>query len=530
MSAFPGGWRALQNNVLCVSFSWSSRSCRSGESGSGRDNSGDLGVGCGHDDQVIIAADKALARALADTVTGTDPAGTALMMARLAGLTGPGWLRLDESVRRTWSRLDEITDWAPLLAGRGTAAGVVAASMWRDGRIREAAVARLALVPGPAAAAALAVRAADWVPQVQASAVAAVSARTMPEDAVGIVPVMLALLHRLRGRQAAAGYLARIADGPAATLQELAAAGHRPVRLWALETLGGRGLLTADALMARALRDPDPVVALWCARQVAAQPGGQREAAPRLLGSARAGVRAFAAGQVPDGLLTRPVLERLLLDRSGSVRAVARWRWTQRWGDPGQVYRAVLGDGGSPPRQIAAALRGLDEDHYEVLPAAAVPFLTHPSPVVRRAAADAVGHHAGLGDIVGLLAPLLHDSSNKVTTAALSHLHGHAIPATTLTGLDAAGTTRARRIALSIRQHQGTWQRIHADLAAINGQDPVIAETARTDLLTWLKDGAATSYGRPSPGQASEIAALLATSTLTSEQRREIAFVAGLRT
>jgi hypothetical protein len=73
------------------------------------------------------------------------------------------------------------------------------------------------------------------------------------------------------------------------------------------------------------------------------------------------------------------------------------------------------------------------------------------------------------------------------------------------------------------------WARICADLAAISGQDPDLADTARADLLSWLQRDAAVSYGRPSPGQAAQIAALLVSSTLTSEQRREVAFVAGIR-
>jgi hypothetical protein len=88
-------------------------------------------------------------------------------------------------------------------------------------------------------------------------------------------------------------------DGKAG--RALAAAGERASRLWALEALAGRGLLPADALAARAMRDRDPVVALWCAQQLVA-PSGELPAATglRLLRSARTGVRAFAAGQDPD--------------------------------------------------------------------------------------------------------------------------------------------------------------------------------------------------------------------------------------
>lgn len=460
------------------------------------------------------------------------PAKTALVMAQLARLSGPGWLRLDESARRPylspWS-LYEVADWQPLLSPDGTVPGMVAASMCRDGRVRETAVAVLARTPGPVAAAALATRVADWVPQVSSAASAALVLRTEPEDAWAIIPVLLALRQRRRGSQAAAGYLASITAGPVATLHALTAPGDRERRLWALEALASRSLLSADALTVRALRDPDPVVALWCAQSLATPNGDLPSAAGlRLLGSARAGVRAFAAGHVSDDQLSIDALRALLLDRSGAVRSVARWRWRRQCGDPAPVYRAAL-DAASQAGQIAAALQGLDEDRDASLPAAAVPFLAHRSPAVRRAAVQAIGHRAAASDMLNLLAPLLLDSSGKVAATALRHVRSQAVPASVLAGLDAAGTTRSRRFALTIRQYSGTWNRVHADLAALNDPDRVLAEAARDDLLNWLQHGAATSYSKPSPAQAGQIAGLLAASTLSERQRREIAFVAGLR-
>ena len=197
-------------------------------------------------------------------------------------------------------------------------------------------------------------------------------------------------------------------------------------------------------------------------------------------------------------------------------------------GDPAPLYHAVLG-AASRPGQIAAALRGLDEDRDDSLPAAAVPFLAHPSPAVRRAAAQAIGHHAAASDIPNLLVPLLLDSSGKVAATALRYVRGYALPASALAALDAAGTVRSRRLALSIRQSSGTWNRVHADLTAINDHDRDLAEAARKDLLAWLAHGAATSYGKPTPAQAEQIAGLLAASRLSQHQRREIAFVAGIR-
>ncbi len=477
---------------------------------------------------------RALVAALADVVIEADLGKAALVVAELAELNGRGWLRLDELARRpywSWrqSPLDNVAAWEPVLTAGASLAGLVAASMCRDGRVREAAVNALGRAQTPVAAAALAVRVADWVPEVCSAAWAAVSARTGVNDVAAIVPVVLALQPRVRGREAAASYLAKVAGGPAVTMQALAAAGDRACELWALDALKQRSLLTADVLVDRAMHDPDPVVALWCARSLA-DPSGELPTACglRLLASARARVRAFAAGHLSDDQLTRQTLQESLLDRSASVRSVARWRWRRQYGAPGPVYRSALAGAGRPS-QIAAALLGLDEDSDDALPAVAVPFLTHQSARVRRAAAQAIGHHADARAIIEYLVPLLGDSSGKVAAVALRQLHGYPLPLSVPASLDTADTPRSLRIALSIQQHLGTWSRVHGDLAAVNGDDHDLADAARADLLAWLQHGAATSYGQPDADQAAEIARFLATSKLSDRQRRQIAFVAGIR-
>jgi HEAT repeat protein len=477
------------------------------------------------------AACRTLIAALADAVAEPDPVRFARVTEQLTGLDGPGWLRLDEMARRpSWkySPLDSVADWRPLLAADGAPAGVFAASMSRDGRIRETAVTVLAGLPLPAAAAALAVRVSDWVPQVSSAAWAAVSGRTGPEDAAAVVPVFLALRQRARGRQEAASYLGSLTAGPPDTLAVLATAPSRACRLWALQAQAERGLLPAEVLADRAMRDPDPVVALWCAHALAGPAQVLPATGLRLLESARAGVRAFATGHLSDEQLPRTAVRELLLDRSGAVRSMARWRWEERWGTPAPVYLSVLANT-APARHIEAALHGLDEDHDQSLPEIAVPFLAHTSPRVRRAAAQAVARHASEDSVVSYLVPLLLDNSGRVTAVALRYLHGCALRAGVLASLDHTGTQRSQRIALSIRQHSGTWNRVHADLTAVNGPDPALAEAGRTDLLAWLQHGAATSYGAPTAAQAADIAALLATPLLTDRQRREIAFVAGIR-
>ena len=474
-----------------------------------------------------------LADGLALAVTEPDSAATAKLMTFLGGLTGPGWLRVDESARRYYAgpRLHSaLAGWQPCPGAAVPPPWAVAASMAQNGRVRETAVSALAGIAGPVASAALAVRVADWVPEVSAAASAALASRTGPKDAAAAIPVLLALGERQRGREAAARYLACIATGPEETLRVLAGPGDRGRRTWALGALLDRGRLTAEELTARAVGDPDPVTALWCARRLAG-PGGELEpgAVGRLLGSARPGVRAFAAGKAGADVLTHSVLHGLLLDRSGAVRSVARWRWKQQYGNPRPVYQAVLA-GTSLPRAVAAALQGLDDDHDDALPAAAVPFLSDPSPAVRRAAVLAVARHTPDDDTVSFLVPLLLDPSAKVAATALRYVRGKHLPPSVLANLDAAGTGRARRAALAIRQHLGTWDRVLADLSALAGPDPDLADTARADLLAWLQHDAVTTYTMPAPVQAERIAGLLNASGISQAQRRRIAFTAGIPT
>ena len=460
----------------------------------------------------------ALADGLARAVTDPGSAATAELWMSLGGLTGLGWLRVDESARRygAGSQLHSgLAGWQRCPGAAVSHPWAVAASMARNGRVREAAVRALAGIAGPVASAALAVRVADWVPEVSAAASAVLASRTGPEDAAAAIAVLLALGRRQRGREAAARYLARIAAGPEETLRALAGPGDRGRRTWALEALLDRGWLTAEELTARAVGDADPVTALWCARRLAG-PGGELEPGTggRLLGSARSGVRAFAAGKASADVLTRPVLHGLLLDRSGAVRSVARWRWKQQHGAPGPVYLAVLART-SRPRAVAAALQGLDDENDAALPAVAVPFLADPSPAVRRAAALAVARKAPDDDTVRLLVPLLLDPSAKVAGTALRYVRGKQLPPSVQAGLDTDGTGRAQRAALSIRQHLGTWDRVLADLSALAGPDPGLADTARADLLAWLQYDGATTYTMPDPLQAERIVGLLSVSGLS---------------
>jgi hypothetical protein len=80
------------------------------------------------------------------------------------------WLSLDRSIRRAW---DRAPDWSATVAGRledrtdATPLELVLAACHPDGRVREVAVGRLAELRHQLGPPVLALRAADWVPEVR---------------------------------------------------------------------------------------------------------------------------------------------------------------------------------------------------------------------------------------------------------------------------------------------------------------------------------------------------------------------------
>ncbi len=94
-------------------------------------------------------------------------------------------------------------------SARWTCCGCCCDSLDARGRTREEAVAGLAACGGPLPAAALAVRAADWVPEVRVRAGAALLTRTAPDEVAAAVRVLLGLGAPQQGAGAARARTAR---------------------------------------------------------------------------------------------------------------------------------------------------------------------------------------------------------------------------------------------------------------------------------------------------------------------------------
>ncbi|MEV6011561.1 HEAT repeat domain-containing protein [Streptomyces sp. NPDC051976] len=290
------------------------------------------------------------------------------------------------------------------------------ASLDQDGRVRAAAVTGLAGCGGPLAVGALALRTVDWVPEVREDAVAALVARNAPDEVAAAVRVLLRLGRRSRAGGLLADYRAVLSEPPHRRAVRALAADSDPLaRRFGVELALDLGQYVRGDLLRTALHDHDQVCRKLCAQRLLELDPDQ---AGRLMWARSAGVRELAVAALPpDVPATRLVPP--LADRARMVRAQARWQLYRRGEPPADVYRRHLRKAGrsTSPRLAAGLAAGLgecgdagdaallmrllgprDRDHGESWP-----------PMVRRAAARAVGRLAQPAELVALLGPLATD-------------------------------------------------------------------------------------------------------------------------
>ncbi|MET9771018.1 hypothetical protein [Streptomyces sp. NPDC006415] len=313
-----------------------------------------------------------------------------------------------------------------------------------DGRIREAALD--AARAEPELRPLLAVRCTDWVSQVRERARALLA--ELPADALfPLAELILRLSRRSRGDFARALLEDALREGPAAEVLALTAHPDRAMDRLAYRIAVERGLLTPMELAATAAASGDVTLQDLCAEAAVksgATEGPDAAAVLDRLLTARAprvraaGVTALRrAGQYGDA-------EPFLVDRSGVVRACARYVLRQGGVDPLPVYRALCAEAAAHP----AAAAGLGECGDRATDAGTLwALLGHPLPSVR------VHAISGLRvlDVVERerLTPLLDDPSPAVVRAATRALLPDAagIPEHLLRERSAPERPRAVRVA-----------------------------------------------------------------------------------
>ncbi|MFC9298794.1 hypothetical protein ACFTWH_32325 [Streptomyces sp. NPDC057011] len=341
-----------------------------------------------------------------------------------------------------------------------------------DGRIREAAL-RAPRPPLPL----VAIRCADWVPAVRerarrvlAEALAADPARTLIE----LTALVLLLSRREHGvwardlfaaalraeepvlapwwrpaRPASWWRAARPAvtmtgEEPDTVLAWLCLAGDPPTRRFAARITLDAGLFGVRKLARRAAAEQDPATAgLWtdAAMAALAADGPDDEAVDALLGGHLPAVRAAGvtalrrAGRGGEA-------GGHLVDRSGLVRACARWLVRQEGGDPYAHYRALVTD---PDRVTRYAVAGFAECAGPQDAPLLRALLERPGRGGDSVRAAAVAGLRALGATdAALLLPLLEDPSPAVARQASLSLAAYRV-------LHAGGGAAGPRPPLGIR-------------------------------------------------------------------------------
>lgn len=482
-----------------------------------------------------LAELRQLASRLAASVADADEAVWPAGAYELANLSGRDWLVLDQV-----GRAFHYADGTPISGTRawlapslGEPTGFVAAvtSMHVDGRFRERACRALGAIQTPVATAALTVRLLDHVPQVRAAAWAGLAPRLVAGNAEAVLDVLLAG----RGRFHAPAAITAVEDAllaaqaPVELVQTMIASDRHRVRRWAFDFGHKRGLLSEEDLVRGARTDPDQFLRAVCAVWLVASDDPQvfRE----LLGANSVEGRLVGLTKVPDPDLSDQALGDLLTDRAPRVREQAQLRARRRGFDLAAFYRGRLRQPTPRARERGACLDALaslgsDSD----LEICAI-YLGDPVPRVRAraAAATAVLGRARPERAVELLTPLLLDSSARVSTSAANGLGRLGVPKPVADTAWASEQPWSRRAAWRLTRAAGGWDRVEADLRASRDDDQGLAGLGRSGVNNWVQVGAATTWQRLSEEQRGRIHDLLDGSSLSDDEKRMVAFCAGIK-
>jgi hypothetical protein len=392
------------------------------------------------------------------------------------------WARLDEQ-ERSW-RVEPAT---PPSDSRTTlAAGW--RSFSRSGHAREAGVRALATDPHPAALGFLLLRCDDWVEAVRTIARAAVLTRAA-QGRVDL-PVWLPLLLARSARTRADGLVdACTGSAPREVLRALLLHHDRPTRRWALSRLLDHDP-DAEELTRLLAEVTDPLIARALADRLVASIDDA--GLHRLLLDRRAGVRRRAWELVARGRLPGLELCGGLLDRASSIRGQAQRVARIRQVDAGVVYLAMPSRRGDERRRRLVCLGEWGAPEAITV---AQEALADPDPAVRACAVDVLASR--LAAPGALLLGLLVSCHGVELRAVERGLSRHRVRV----GDEALGALRAgdveqRRAAWRLGRERGRWERVLADLLAVDDPDEGLAAAARTDLAVWCRQ-VGPNAGRP---------------------------------
>ncbi|MES5825021.1 hypothetical protein [Streptomyces sp. RG80] len=407
------------------------------------------------------------------------------------------WTALDAGARAISWDLDVIVSlpaWENTVGGRAlidTLRGggplgeeqVALALCHRDGRIRQAALGRAVEFPGLLPL--LVVRCSDWVAPVREIARRRLAETLDAEAAVRVTPLVVAIGRRDRSDFVTGLVTGLLRAAPPETLAPLYTDPRRRVRRFAYRLAVEERFLSPAELARAAARDTDTVVQSLCADSaLAAVPDGADDDVLEPLLAAR-GPLARAAGVTALRRAGRPERgARFLGDRSGIVRACARYVVRQGGIDPLPWYRERCADGRddlSPGVVIGLAECGERPD-AELL----WPLLDHPAAGVRSRAV------AGLRVLdrvdVRRLRALLDDPAPGVvreTTAALLPYADQLSAEALMTRLAVERPRAVRVAAFRLLQAHDGLVALRAAVALVDDPDDRLRGRARRSAQRW---------------------------------------------
>ncbi|MET3986241.1 hypothetical protein [Streptomyces sp. PvR034] len=380
-----------------------------------------------------------------------------------------------------------------------------------EGRVREEAVRQLArgARPNPSLLPLVVIRCADWAGPVRTRAralLARVLADSPAETLVALTPLVLRLGARGRGEWARQLFEAALGDAPAAVLEALLGDRDPAARRFAGRLLLDSGRPGARELARAAAREGDPVLRrLWTDGALAALAAGAPDAdavVDLLLGSRSGQVRAAGVTALRrTGRASEAASH--LADRTGVVRACARWLVGQDGGDPRARYLELCAE---PAAVSGGAALGLAECGRRADAPLLRGLLTHQRPGVR------AGAVAGLRLLdaadTATLFPLLTDPAGAVVREVALALLPSAdrLPEAPLVALLAAGRPPSqRRAAHRLLHARGGVAGLRAAVILLDDPDPSLRRRAEQHVRAMW-----SPYAPPAlPAGDPEVGALL---------------------
>jgi hypothetical protein len=495
---------------------------------------------------------RAAAEVLLDELRAAAERGTAedrkIALDELLGAAPRLWLFLDRYARSGQPRYGDRRALPPAPVPRDAdPLALVLASFDADGRVRQAAVERLARRGGRYAVTALALRSDDWVPEVREIALAGLLTHVVPDEAAAAVRLLTRLAGRSRAGEALAEYRAVLrAPERRRAVRRLAAEPDPPARRFGMRLALELGEYVRGDLARAALQDRDQTCRRLCAQRLLELDPDQ---AGRLMWAGSAAVRELAVAALPDDVPSARLVAPLA-DRSRMVRVQARWKLYKRGEPPVEVYRRQLRRCGrsTQARLVAGLAAGLGECGD----AADLPMLavlagdrTWP-PVARRAAVRALGRLLASAAPPGAPSSVRNaaepDADGRQTVRVLTELAGdgvvsvarEAVDALAVSGngtLEVLGPAADRpepavwRAALRAARTLSYFDRLELMLRAAADPRQEVADRGRGGVAEWRR--LRWAGGPLESVQRRRLAGLLGAARLPAADRESVASVLG---